>query len=84
MVCCVGKYLSRELGGTASPHPGPWLAVQQAVDSFSSACSRLAARLAAFLARLQQEDISQLENYDCMREVSHAIVLYYILYIYYI
>ena len=46
-----------------------WFFVQQCVDSFTDRCTKLARRLANFIKIIQQEDISLLDNYDCMREV---------------
>ena len=84
------KYLSRELGRSVGslneviiPVPGgsgavdleTWFYVQHSVDSFIDRCSQLARSLANFIKIIQQEDISQLENYDCMREVEVVIMM---------
>ena len=44
--------------------------VQYTLDSFADRCTSLARNLKTFLNIIQQEDISLLDNYDCMREVS--------------
>ena len=51
--------------------------VQYTVDTFADKCSKLARRLTSFIKIIQQEDISLLDNYDCMREVAHKNRAYY-------
>ena len=43
--------------------------VQFTVDNFADKCTNLARNLNTFINIIQQEDISLLDNYDCMREV---------------
>ena len=43
--------------------------VQYTLDSFADRCTSLARNLNNFINIIQQEDISLLDNYDCMREV---------------
>ena len=43
--------------------------VQFTLDSFAEKCTSLARNLNSFINIIQQEDISLLDNYDCMREV---------------
>ena len=43
--------------------------VQFTVDNFAEKCTSLARNLNSFINIIQQEDISLLDNYDCMREV---------------
>ena len=64
------KYLSRELGGSGVSDLENWCYVQYSVDSFIDRCSHMARALANFIKMIQQEDISLLDNYDCMREVT--------------
>ena len=47
------------------------------MDSFIDRCSQLARALASFIKMIQQEDISLLDNYDCMRVVAHKNRSYY-------
>ena len=44
--------------------------VQFTVDNFADKCTTLARNLNSFINIIQQEDISLLDNYDCMREVN--------------
>ena len=56
-------------GGSRVSDLENWFYVQYSVDSFIDRCSQLARALANFIKMIQQEDISLLDNYDCMREV---------------
>ena len=58
------------VGGTNNQDYDTWMFVQFTVDSFADKCTSLARNLKTFLNIIQQEDISLLDNYDCMREVS--------------
>ena len=57
-------------GGSRVSDLENWCYVQYSVDSFIDRCSQLARALANFIKMIQQEDISLLDNYDCMREVT--------------
>ena len=64
------KYISNELGGTNPTDVDTWLNVQQHVDCFTISATKIARRLATFVKILNQEDISQLDNYDLIKEVN--------------
>ena len=64
------KYLSRDLSGTNPVDVDTWIDVQQHVDCFTITATQLARRLAAFVKVLDQEDISQLDDYELIKEVS--------------
>jgi hypothetical protein len=64
------KYLSTELGGTNPVDVGNWINLQQHVDCFTVRATLIARRLATFVKVLNQEDISQLDNYDLIKEVN--------------
>ena len=63
------KFIRLILGGSRVSDLENWFYVQYSVDSFIDRCSQLARALANFIKMIQQEDISLLDNYDCMREV---------------
>ena len=65
------KYLSSQLGGTNSEDVENWLCLQQHVDCFTARATLIARRLATFVKVLNQEDISQLDNYDLIKEVNN-------------
>ena len=64
------KYLSVDLGGTKSTDVDIWLDVQQGVDGFTIASTKLARRLSSFVRILNEEDISQLDDYELIKEVN--------------
>ena len=65
------KYLSTELGGTNPVDVENWINLQQHVDCFTVRATLIARRLATFVKVLNQEDISQLDNYDLIKEVNN-------------
>ena len=64
-------------GGTNRQDYDTWMFVQYSLDSFTDKCTKLARRLTTFIKVIKQEDISLLDNYDCMREVAHKNRAYY-------
>ena len=69
------KYLPRELGGTNPTDVETWINVQQHVDCFTITATKIARRLGSFVRTLNQEDISQLDDYELIKEVSWLLKL---------
>ena len=71
---CISLFIQ---GGSGVSDLENWFYIQYSVNSFIDRCSQLARALASFIKMIQQEDISLLDNYDCMREVAHKNRSYY-------
>ena len=73
------KYLSRELGGTNPADVDTWINIQQHVDYFTITATKIARRLATFVKVLNHEDVSQLDDYEFIKEVTkpHSRKIYH-------
>jgi len=71
------KYLSVELGGTNTQDIDTWLEVQQHVDGFSQAATKIARRLASFVKVLNQEDVGKFQCHEDVQQIAQKNRSYY-------